>query len=144
NRYEPQRQPERVRLRLQQLDSDGMHRDPLRRLVDRRQQRADLDVSPLTQHVNHPRAVFAAGPRNQALGHLVIWSSGYLVNHIQYLSGCSARAKRPAASTIRGPGTTNSSPTSRCTRLFLTAGTAARLFQTSRSASIRADFNDSP
>src|SRR5438309_1823339 len=73
------RQVERGCLRFEQLHPYGMHRHSLRRLVDRRHQRADLDVALRPQHMDEPRTVFAAAPGNNTFGHLVIWSSGYLV-----------------------------------------------------------------
>jgi len=69
NRDRPERQAERVRLRLQQLDSHGVHRHALRGLVDRRQQRAELDIGPVAQDVHHPRGVLPARPGDEALGH---------------------------------------------------------------------------
>ena len=44
NRHLPERQSERVGLRLEQFDADGVHRDTPGALVDRRQERANRDV----------------------------------------------------------------------------------------------------
>ena len=71
------------------------------------------DSGPLRQPVNEPRAVLAAAPRDERLLH-------------GNRSGCSVPARRFAARTILGPGMTNSSPTSRWTRFWRTAGTAGK------------------
>src|SRR5581483_3128706 len=80
DRHLPERQTDGTRLRLEQVDTDRVHGHPLRVRVDRRQQRAEVDAA-LAQHVEHPCAVFAAAPGDEALAgrHLVIWLLGYLV-----------------------------------------------------------------
>ena len=109
NRNLPQRQPERAGLRLEHVDTHRVHGDPLCRLVDRRQQAAELDTL-LPQDMHRPGAVLAARPRHQRL-------------HLKS-SGCSVFASRSVATTTRGPGTTNSSPCSMKTLWFFTAGIA--------------------
>src|SRR4029453_17705350 len=81
NRRGPQRQLERLGLRLEELRANGMHRHSTERLVDRRQDRSNVDIAALAEHVNHPRTVFTGAPGDESLGlrHLVIWSSRYLV-----------------------------------------------------------------
>ena len=64
-RHGQQRQPDRRRLRLQKRPPDGVHRDPVERRVQRRQQPDDLDLAGLTQDVQRPGGVFAAAPRQQ-------------------------------------------------------------------------------
>ena len=82
----------------QDLQAHRVHRHPLRGLVDRRQQRADLDPAALPQHVNHPRAVLAGGPGRHTFNHLVIWSFGHLATaHLGRASAakvCARRAER--------------------------------------------------
>ena len=64
-----------------------------------------------SQHVQHPRRVLAARPRDQDLHRAA--------------SGWSAPASRSTASATRGPGTTRPSPARTWTRPSFTAGTAA-------------------
>ena len=125
NRHHPERKAERLGLGLQHLDAHRMHRHPLRRLVDRGQQRANRDVAALPQGVHHPGAVFAARPGDQRL-------------HLKR-PGCRASASLRVASTTRGPGTTNSSPASAEMRCDRTAGTDASASQ-ARSSSARSAF----
>ena len=119
NRNLPQRQPERAGLRLEHVDTHRVHGDALRRLVDRRQQAAELDTL-LPQDMHHPGAVLAARPRHQRL-------------HLKS-SGCSVFASRSVATTTRGPGTTNSSPCSMNTLWFFTAGIAGSASHARKSA----------
>ena len=65
-----QRQTQGGSLRLQQLGADGVHRDPVCRFIDGRQQTANLHVDILPKHVDQPGAVLAAAPRNQHTFHL--------------------------------------------------------------------------
>ena len=111
NRNLPERQPQRIGLRPQQLDPHRVHRHPLMDFVHRRQHPGQLDVRLLAKDVHHPGGVLAGGPRHHALDHLAC------------TSGCSTCARRRAASTMRGPGTTNWSPTRTWIRLAFTAGT---------------------
>ena len=59
---------------------------------------------------------------------------GSVIHH--FSSGCSAIASFRVASPTRGPGTTNSSPVSRMTRRFFTAGTDASVFHALMSESL--------
>src|SRR5205823_14725977 len=102
NRHLPQRQAQRVGLRFDEIEPDGVHRDSSCTFVDGRQKRADLDVIAPPQDMHHPRTVFAARPGNED-------------PHLN-ASGWRVAASRRTASATRGPGTTNSSPTSRYTR----------------------------
>src|SRR5262249_9394146 len=123
NRDQPQRRADRRRLRLEDVDAHCMHRRALRSFVDRRQQRSDFDAAALPEHVHRPCTVLARGPGDDRLH--------------RNARGWSTAASFAVASPTRGPGTTNSSPCSRMTVWFLTAGTdasASQAFTSSRAA----------
>src|SRR5207249_627490 len=109
---------------------DGMHGHAPGCFVDRRHQSGDVHIAARSEHMHHPCAVFAARPGDKDL-------------HLN-ASGWRVSASRRTAPTPRGPGTTNSPPTSRYTRLVFTAGTAGSAFQTRRSAATRSGPRGSP
>ena len=94
NRNLPQRQPERVGLRLQHVDTHRVHRDPLRRLVDRRQQR---------RRARHPAAAGRAPSRRCPCRSTTTSASSFEELGMQRLAPAARSRRRRAARGRRIP-----------------------------------------
>ena len=89
NVHHVQRQPGGVRLCLENGSTDAVHRYPIHRLVDGRQQRRNRTRMLPIEQMQRPRAVLPRAPRQEDL-------------HLK-ASGCRTCASVSAARPMRGP-----------------------------------------